>query len=88
MELANHVPNISAKHEGGDPAIEQTREHPSDILDYFRNQEEIVAAGDWEHLTLNFLDKFDAVNRTAQALTEAGLSFVAAQKLHPLERAR
>lgn len=86
MELVKHVPNISAKHEGGDPEIEQTRQHPSDILDYFRSKEEIVAAGDWEHLTLNFLDKFDAVNRTAKALTKHGLSFVAAQKLHPLER--
>jgi hypothetical protein len=86
MKLAKHVPNISAKHEGGDPEIEQTRKHPSDILDYFRGKEEIIASGDWEHLTLNFLDKFDAVNTTARALTEHGLSFVAAQKLHPLER--
>ncbi|MGK7915804.1 MAG: hypothetical protein AB4038_09685 [Prochloraceae cyanobacterium] len=86
IELANRVPNISAKHEGGDPEIEQTREHPSDILDYFRDKKEIVASGDWEHLTLNFLDKFDAANRTARALTKCGLSFVAAQKLHPLER--
>jgi hypothetical protein len=31
---------------------------------------------------LNFLDKFEATNRTAWALTEKGLSFVAAQKLH------
>ncbi|MDJ0616537.1 MAG: hypothetical protein QNJ63_07260 [Calothrix sp. MO_192.B10] len=86
IKLANQVPNISAKHEGGDPEIEQTREHPSDILDYFRDKEEIVASGDWEHLTLNFLDKFDAMNRTARTLTECGLSFVAAQKLHPLKR--
>jgi hypothetical protein len=86
MELCDFVPNISAKHEGGDPEIEQTREHPSDILDYFRDKEEIIASGDWEHLSLNFLDKFDAVNRTGQALTEHGLSFVAAQNLHPLER--
>jgi uncharacterized protein (DUF433 family) len=86
MKLAKHVPNISAKHEGGNPEIEQTRKHPSDILDYFRGKEEIIASGDWEHLTLNFLDKFDAVNTTARALTEHGLSFVAAQKLHPLER--
>ena len=86
IKLANHVPNISAKHEGGEPEIEQTREHPSDILDYFRDKEEIVASGDWEHLTLNFLDKFDAVNKTARTLTECGLSFVAAQKIHPLER--
>lgn len=86
MELCDRVPNISAKHEGGDPEIEQTRKHASDILDYFRDKQEIIRSGDWEHLTLNFLDKFDAVNRTARSLTEHGLSFVAAQKCHPLER--
>ncbi|MCA9990681.1 MAG: hypothetical protein KDE29_06715 [Anaerolineales bacterium] len=82
VALADHVPNISAKHEGGDPEVELTREHPSDILDYFRDKEEIVAAGDWEHMRLNFFDKLDATNRTAWALTENGLSFVAAQHLH------
>ncbi|MDJ0690351.1 MAG: hypothetical protein QNJ41_17805 [Xenococcaceae cyanobacterium MO_188.B32] len=82
MKLAERVPNISAKHEGGDPEVEETRKHPSDILDYFRNKQEIIASGDWESLTINFLDKFDAVNRTAHALTERGLSFRAAQKLH------
>jgi hypothetical protein len=83
LKIADRVPNISAKHEGGDPAIEQRRAHPSDILDYFRSKSEVVAAGDWEHLTLNFLDKFDAVNRTAQVLTEHGFSFIAAESLHP-----
>jgi hypothetical protein len=82
VDIADHVANISAKHEGGDPEVDQTREHPSDILDYFRDRSEIVAAGDWDHLTLNFIDKLDAVNRTARALTEHGLSFVAATKLH------
>ncbi len=82
LEIAARVPNISAKHEGADPEVEQIRPHPSDILDYFRPKAEIIAAGDWEHLTTNFLDKFDAVNRTACALTRQGLSFVAAQKLH------
>jgi hypothetical protein len=86
MQLVRKVPNISAKHEGGDPEIEQTREHPSDIFDYFRDKQEIIASGDWENLTLNFLDKFDATNRTALALTERGLSVVAAQNLHPMER--
>lgn len=86
MELADHIPNISAKHEGGDPEIEQLREHPSDLLDYFRDKGEIVASGDWAHLTQNFLDKFDAVNLTAQALTERGLSFIAARNLHPPKR--
>ncbi len=82
LELADHVANISAKHEGGEPEIEQTREHPSDILDYFREKNEIIASGDWQHLTQNFLDKFDATNRTAWALTEHGLSFIAARNLH------
>jgi hypothetical protein len=82
LELADHVANISAKHEGGDPEIEQQRSHPSDIFDYFRPKEEVIAAGDWPALTTNFLDKFDSVNKTAWALTERGLSFIAASRLH------
>jgi len=82
VEISDHVANISAKHEGGDPAIDQAREHPSDILDYFRDKEEIIESGDWDALALNFLDKFEATNRTAWALTENGLSFIAAKKLH------
>ncbi len=82
VELADHIPNISAKHEGGDPEIDQTREHPSDILDYFRDKEEVIESGDWENLALNFQDKLDATNKTAWALTENGLCFVAARKLH------
>ena len=80
--LADHVANISAKHEGGDPEIDQTREHPSDILDYFRDKNEIIDSGDWENLQINFIDKFDAANKTAYALTQNGLSFIAAQNLH------
>ncbi|MCB8966630.1 MAG: hypothetical protein H6660_07010 [Ardenticatenaceae bacterium] len=80
--LADHVANISAKHEGGDPEVDQKRPHPSDILDYFRDKSEVIAAGDWDHLEQNFLDKVDATNQTAWALTERGLSFVAAQALH------
>ena len=85
VEIADHVANISAKHEGGEPEIEQTRTHPSDILDYFRDKSEVIESGDWDNLLLNFLDKFDSTNRTAWALTEHGLSFVAAQKLHRQE---
>jgi hypothetical protein len=82
IQIADHVANISAKHEGGDPEIEQTRARPSDILDYFRDKEEIIASGDWDALTQNYIDKFDATNHTARALTENGLCFIAAQKLH------
>jgi hypothetical protein len=82
LALADHVPNISAKHEGGEPAVDGARHHPSDILDYFRDRAEVVASGDWESLELNFMDKLDATNHTARALTEHGLSFVAARNLH------
>ncbi|NOR89539.1 MAG: hypothetical protein GQ524_04725 [Anaerolineales bacterium] len=82
IEIADHVANISAKHEGADPEIDVEREHPSDILDYFRDKEEIIETGDWDHLTLNFSDKLDSLNKTAWALTENGLSFIAAKHLH------
>jgi hypothetical protein len=82
VELAAKVANISAKHEGAGPEVDATREHPSDILDYFRDKAEIIAAGDMAYLERNYMDKHDALNRTAWALTENGLSFVAARNLH------
>lgn len=82
VEIADHVANISAKHEGADPEIDKTREHPSDILDYFRDKSEIISAGHLDFLSGNFMDKFIALNETARALTEKGLSFLAAPNLH------
>ncbi len=82
VEIAARVPNISAKHEGGDPDVEQTREHPSDILDYFIPQVDVEAQGLMPALLRNYLDKHDAVNATARALTERGIAVVAARALH------
>lgn len=82
VKLADHVKNIGAKHEGGIPETEVKRDHPSDILDYFMPKKDIVAKKLMPRLLLNYLDKHDAVNRTAEALTKHGLTFVAAQKLH------
>jgi predicted nucleic acid-binding protein len=82
IELADHVANVSAKHEGADPEIDEAREYPSDILDYFRDKEEVIESGDWESMRLNFMDKFEATNKTAWELTENGLSFIAARNLH------
>jgi len=82
VQLADHVKNISAKHEGGIPQTEEKREHPSDILDYFIPKKDITEKGLMPKLLLNYLDKHDAVNHTAKVLTEHGLTFVAAQKLH------
>lgn len=82
VKLADHVKNIGAKHEGGIPGTEVKRDHPSDILDYFMPKKDIVANGLMPRFLINYLDKHDAVNRTAEALTKHGLTFVAAQKLH------
>jgi hypothetical protein len=82
LEIAAHVKNISAKHEGGIPKTEKTREHPSDTLDYFTPKKEINEKRLMPKLLSNYLDKHDAVNRTAKALTERGLTFIAAQNMH------
>jgi hypothetical protein len=82
VEIAGHVANIAAKHEGGDIETEESREYPSDILDYFRDKAEILEAGHMPLLEQNYLDKHAALNRTARALTEHGLTFVAATQLH------
>ena len=82
LELADRVANISAKHEGGEIEVEKSRQHPSDILDYFRRKAEIEESGEMPLLLQNFLDKHDSINLTAKALTEKGLSFIAAPLLH------
>ncbi len=82
IALADHVKNISAKHEGGEPEVEEKREHASDILDYFMPKKDINEKGLMPRLLTNYLDKHDAVNVTAKALTMNGLTFKAAQKLH------
>ena len=82
VQIADHVANIAAKHEGGDPELDVTRDHPSDLLDYFRDKDEVIRSGDWDNLLINYLDKVEACNNTAKALTEHGLSFMAAKNLH------
>lgn len=82
VELAQKVKNISAKHEGGDVEVEEKREHPTDILEYFMPKEQLKGAGLWDFLRINHLDRYRAVNHTAKALTEKGIPFIAAQNLH------
>lgn len=81
LSLSN-VANISAKHEGGEIAVEQSREHPSDILEYFLPRADIEAKGMMPLLTQNYLDKHEAFNITARELTKNGQSFIAARNLH------
>ena len=82
VEIADHVPNISAKHEGGDSEVEAKLARPSNLLDYFREKKEVIDTGDWDALKNNFMNKVAAANHTAVDLTKAGLSFIAAQNLH------
>ncbi len=82
MALAGRVSNISAKHEGGDPEVEEKLDYPSDILDYFRDKAEVIESGHMPLLERNYLEKHNALNHTARALAEHGLSFVAARNLH------
>jgi hypothetical protein len=82
VEIACEVPNISAKHEGGAPEIEATLAHPSSILDYFMPKAEVVAQGLMPALEQNYIEKHRAVNRTADALTKAGVAVIPAWNLH------
>jgi hypothetical protein len=82
VEVAREVPNISAKHEGGDPDVEEGLEHPSDILDYFLSKEEILQRGLMGALERNYLEKHEALNRTAEALIKAGIGVICAANLH------
>jgi len=82
LEIAGNIPNISAKHEGGEIAVEESRERPSDILDYFISRADVESQGIMDAMRQNYLDKHQAVNETAKGLTLKGLSFVAAPKLH------
>jgi hypothetical protein len=82
VEVAQKVKNIAAKHEGGIPATEKTRQHPSDILDYFMPKSDVIAKGLMPAMEQNYLDKHDSVQRTARALVKAGVPVLAAPEVH------
>ena len=82
IEIAKTVKNISAKHEGGIPEVERSREHPSDLLDYFISKNEVIEKKLMPYLERNYLDKHDAIQRTAQELLRNGIPIKAAPNLH------
>ena len=82
VEVAKDVPNISAKHEGGEVDVEKELEHPSDILEYFLAKKDIEKQGLMPALERNYIEKHRSVNLTADALTKAGIGVVCAEKLH------
>ena len=82
VELAAEVSNIAAKHEGGEIEVEESLEHPSDILDYFMPKADVEAQGLTAALERNYIEKHRSLNLTADALTRAGIGVVAAWNLH------
>jgi hypothetical protein len=86
LDISAKVKNLSAKHEGGEINVEEKRQHPSDILEYFIPKNELIEKNLMSYITQNYLDKHEAINNTAKALTKKGLSFIAAPKLHHIRR--
>jgi hypothetical protein len=82
VEIAKIVPNISAKHEGGEVEIEQDLDHPSDILDYFMAKSDVESQGLMPALEQNYIEKHRSTNLTADALSKAGIGVVCATELH------
>jgi hypothetical protein len=82
LEVARDVPNISAKHEGGEVDVEKELDHPSDILDYFMAKKDVEQQGLMAALEQNYIEKHHSVNLTADALTKAGIGVVCAGELH------
>jgi len=82
VEIAREVPNISAKHDGGEVDIEQDLDHPSDILDYFMTKSDVESQGLMPALERNYIEKHHSTNLTADALTRAGIGVVCAAELH------
>jgi hypothetical protein len=82
LEIAAEVPNIAAKHEGGEPEREAAMEHPSDIFDYFLPKAEVEEKGLMGTLEQNYLEKHYSLNLTADALTRAGIGVGCAWNLH------
>ena len=82
LAVAKEIPNISAKHEGGDPDDESVLARPGHLADYFRTKAEVEASGEMPILEEHWMLKHKAVNRTARALTEIGAAFIGAPLLH------
>jgi len=82
IEVAKEVPNISAKHEGGEIDVEEKREHPSNILEYFLSKQEVLDNDLMESLKTNYLDKQHSCDLTARALIKSGTAVIAAKNLH------
>jgi len=82
VELARVVPNISAKHEGGEVETELSRDEPSTVFDLFLTEAEIYDKGMLPRVTQAYMDKHDAINNTARTLIRNGIPVIAAANIH------
>ena len=82
MEIAKEVPNIAAKHEGGDPEEGQCLDHPSNILDYFMPKADVLKNGLMGKFERNYVEKHVSLNKTADALIRAGIDVIVAKNAH------
>lgn len=82
LDIAHTVPNISAKHEGGEIRTEKMRHHSSSILDYFLPKETVIKDKLMQNLLQNYLDKHRSVNVTAKALIAKKIPVIAAMHVH------
>ncbi len=82
VDVAVSVPNISAKHEGGEPEVEEKRRHQSDILDYFLPKSSVLSEGLMSDLLRNYLDKHNSLNLTARELVKNGQPVFPAKYAH------
>ncbi len=82
VQAAATVANLSAKHEGGDPAVRGRSRPPQRHLRLLHAAGRHRAPGLLPVLEANYLDKHAAVNRTAAALTQAGIAVRPAALLH------
>ena len=53
-----------------------------ETLDYFVPKEEIIKQGLMDKFERNYLDKQDALDKTAVALTQKGIDVICAKNLH------
>ena len=74
-----HTPEAGVEEEGTDAAVTR-RSRVANQNNAVKDQHS--RQGVMPQLERNYLDKHDALNRTASALTEKGLSFIAAKNLH------
>lgn len=70
LESAKTIPYMSAKHEGADPAIEASLEHPSNNLEFILSDKEVLEGNHFEHMQQSFLYGVAEANKTAAELTK------------------